>query len=99
MKNDIPEMTSLSCSAHTLQLAIKDAFKEALEVVKTLNKNHRIVQFFKKSQPGLKLLHATQQKSGNPELNLKQKVATRWNSEWISTERLIQVQQDLKLGK
>jgi hypothetical protein len=96
---ELPNMVSLGCSAHLLQLAIKDAFSDSPLVTETLDKNHRIIQFFKKSNVAMKLLHAAQHKSSNPPLNLKQKVSTRWNSEWISTERLLEVKADLRCGK
>lgn len=79
-----------TCFAHTLQLVVKDGFKQIGAVKKVLAKVPTIVSYVRKSQIATELLEG--------ERKLQRKNATRWNSEVKSIKSILKVPEDkLKL--
>ena len=72
-----------SCFAHSLQLVVKDGFKNAGTINKVLVKAAKIVTHVRKS------IKATEALEG--ERRLQAKVATRWNSELKSIRSILSV--------
>ena len=75
-----------TCFAHTLQLVIKDGFKEIGTVSNILAKVGTIVAHARRSQ------HATEILEGERRLQLKN--STRWNSELRSIKSILRVPED-----
>ena len=86
------------CCAHTIQLAIKDAFSECPNIQKMIAKCQKIVKFFKKSGPAMRKLTTAQQLLRLPELKLLQNVKTRWNSEFYMVYRVFELKEPLLLA-
>ena len=74
------------CFAHTLQLIIKDGFKQANAIVKVLKKASSIVSFVKKSTIATELLES--------EKSLKKDNATRWNSQLMMIKSILRIPED-----
>lgn len=72
-----------SCFAHTIQLVVKDGFKNAKAINKVLAKAASIVSYVRKSVNASEILEG--------ERRLQAKVATRWNSELKSIRSLMRV--------
>lgn len=84
----IPEHDA--CFAHTLQLVIKDGFKEIGAVNSVLAKVAKIVAHVRRSQNATEILEG--------ERRLQPKNATRWNSEVRSIKSILRVPEEkLKL--
>ena len=75
-----------TCFAHTLQLVVKDGFKEVGAVSNVLTKAAKIVSFVRRS------IHASEILEG--ERRLQAKVDTRWNSELRSIQSILRVPED-----
>jgi hypothetical protein len=87
---------SLRCVAHTIQLAIKDAFKNCPRIQDLVDKCKSIVKYFKKSGPAMNiLLNIQSAHRGENVLKLLQDVATRWNSEFFMIYRLLEIKQPM----
>ena len=87
---------SLRCVAHTIQLAIKDAFKNCPRIQDLVDKCKSIVKYFKKSGPAMNiLLNIQSAHRGENVLKLLQYVATRWNSEFFMIYRLLELKQPM----
>ena len=89
---------SISCSAHTIQLAIKDSFTECSYVSEMVKKCEKIVKYFKKSGPAMLILTKAQQQLNCKELKLLQNVKTRWNSEFYMIHRVYEMKEPLVLA-
>ena len=70
-----------SCFAHTIQLVVKDGFKNAEANNKVLSKRASIVSYVRKSVNTSEILES--------ERRLQAKVATKWNSELKSIQSLM----------
>ena len=88
----------LRCSAHCIQLAIQDSFSDCSNVSELVKKCQRIVQFFKKSGPGMTVLRKAQAQLNMKELSLLQNVKTRWNSEFYMIYRVFELKEPLILA-
>ena len=86
----------MRCVAHTIQLAIKDAFKNCPRIQDLVDKCKSIVKYFKKSGPAMNiLLNIQSAHRGENVLKLLQDVATRWNSEFFMIYRLLEIKQPM----
>lgn len=85
----------ISCFAHTLQLAIKDAKKETSGLNNVCTKGRAIVGHFRKSSTARAKLLSYQIRCGAKANKLIQDVETRWNSEYDMLERLVEQRQPL----
>lgn len=88
---NIPERVdwiSVACFAHTLQLAINDAFK--LFVYKVISAAGKLVRHFNHSTVACKALEAKQEQMQLPKHKLIQSCKTRWNSVFDMFERLLE---------
>ena len=56
-KLNFPELEGIRCAAHTIQLAIKNAFQDVVEIADFKTKMERIVKYLKKSNVGGKILN------------------------------------------
>ena len=82
--NDLSSVTDhMPCFAHTLQLVIKDGFKQAGNITKVLCKVSTIVSFSKKSTLAAEVLEA--------EKRLKTANATRWNSQLQTIRSVLRI--------
>jgi hypothetical protein len=87
---------SLRCIAHSIQLSIKDAFKNSLKIQELVNKCKSIVKYFKKSGPAMNtLINIQSLKRGTNVLKLLQDVSTRLNSEFYMIYRILELKQPL----
>lgn len=79
---------SMSCFAHSINLAVQHSLSEIGDIV---GKVKAIVEFFKRSAAGLTKLQDMQKQMNLPVLNLKQECPTRWNSCYDMLDRIIKV--------
>ena len=82
----------VSCFAHTLQLCVNDGIQQA-NVSRALAAGKRLVSHFSHSVVATQAL-IEQQRRINPDkkpVKLMQDVATRWNSSFIMTKRLLEL--------
>ena len=75
-----------SCFAHTLQLVVKDGLKEIGSLKRVLQKGAKIVGYVRKSQKATEILEG--------ERRLQPKNDTRWNSQLISINSIVNVPED-----
>jgi len=87
--NKLPQLMSLSCFDHTLQLAVNDAVKHCTALDETVKKAKSITTYFKHSSINTKKLVDFENQMGLPVLKLKQECPTRWNSRYDMLERLV----------
>ena len=80
---------SVSCAAHTLQLAIKDALDTVGKFTDMIKKSSKIVQHFHHSNLATFALLEAQKQYKLPELKLIQSCPTRWNSTFSMCDRLV----------
>ena len=81
----------ISCSAHTLQLCVREAFKSD-EVSALMSKLSRIVSGFNASTLRTDILRDLQRISGSDRiLALKKDVCIRWDSQFMMLERLLRL--------
>lgn len=71
---------SIRCCAHTIQLAINDSLSDCDKITALIQKCQRIVQYLKKSGPGMRILRKAPTSCGKEKLSLLQNIKTRWNS-------------------
>jgi hypothetical protein len=88
---------SIRCSAHTLQLAIQDAFEEQEIINGILAKCRSIVTHFKHSSQSYAKLSNIQKLHNFKQHKLIQEVSTRWNSTYYMIERLYEQKSALSL--
>ncbi|XP_064464290.1 zinc finger BED domain-containing protein 4-like [Ornithodoros turicata] len=82
-----------SCMAHTLQLVISDA-KDCTRGIQDLCKKARaVVGHYKHSTQAHGRLDEYRRKSGKAPLHVKQDVETRWNSEFLMLDRLLELKE------
>jgi hypothetical protein len=74
------ELSSVSCFAHTLQLALHYAILTQPSVADLVRVSRKIVGHFRHSLSASSRLHAIQEKLGIPKQKLHRDVATRWYS-------------------
>lgn len=79
----------VECFAHTLQLAVKDAWKSNLEAEPLMTKCRNIVTFFHSSTVAAVKLRQLSPGTGK---RLKQDVVTRWNSTVIMLKSLLDLE-------
>ncbi|XP_054288071.1 E3 SUMO-protein ligase ZBED1-like [Macrosteles quadrilineatus] len=82
--------THITCFAHTLQLALKDAKKNTTGMMSMLSAARSIVGHYKRSSSAQQRLHSYQKNLGKKEVELVQDCETRWNSEYQMLSRLVQ---------
>lgn len=83
-------LPSVSCFAHTLQLALHDAILTQPSVSELITLSRKIVGHFRHSSSATSSLHAIQEQLGLPKHQLHQDVVTRWNSTYHMLDRLIE---------
>ena len=76
----------IPCFAHTIQLVIKDGFKEVHNIAKVLKKASTIVSFVKKSTIAADLLES--------EKCLRSANITRWNSQLLMLRSILRIPED-----
>lgn len=81
---------SVSCFAHTLQLAINRGLDNVDEIKNVITRCSKIVGHFKHSSRASTLLRETQNQFNVPNHALMQKTVTRWNSTYFMINRLIE---------
>ncbi|XP_036142123.1 zinc finger BED domain-containing protein RICESLEEPER 3-like [Monomorium pharaonis] len=74
---------SIKCSAHILQLAVKDALTAVSEFEQVTTKGRSTVSHFQKSNVASKALSERQKQQNLKQKCLKQSVETRWDSEFF----------------
>lgn len=79
---------SIKCSAHILQLAVKDALAVVPEFGEVCTKGRSTVRHFRKSNVASKALSERQKQQNLKQKRLKQSVETRWDSEFFMCESL-----------
>lgn len=88
------EENHFPCFAHTLNLILQDALKNAKELI---DKIKRIVSFFKRSSSGLEKLYSVQKNNlGLEPKKFIQEVPTRWNSTFYMIQRFFELQDAIK---
>lgn len=85
-----PYKNNLGCTAHTLQLVIKDSLFSQKIVSEACSKARRIVGHFKHSLQATKLLKDFQLKNDLTTHRLIQDEPTRWDSTYLMLERLVE---------
>lgn len=81
----------VQCFAHTLQLCITDAKKEAQRFLQLCAKARAIVGHYKRSTRARARLQEMQKNMGIEPLEVMQDVPTRWNSEHAMMSRLLEL--------
>ncbi|XP_024886716.1 zinc finger BED domain-containing protein 1-like, partial [Temnothorax curvispinosus] len=81
--------SSSSCAAHTINLAVRDALKED-NISIVLAKKIKIVSHFHHSVIASQALAKKQEQLGLPQRKLIQSVRTRWNTDLLMAERLVE---------
>lgn len=81
----------VQCFAHTLQLCITDAKKEAQRFFELCAKARAIVGHYKRSTRARARLQEMQKNMGIEPLEVMQDVPTRWNSEHAMMSRLLEL--------
>ena len=74
---------SIKCTAHTIQLAIREPLNKNEIIANIIIKCQQMVKYFEKSGPVMNLLVKAQNQLGIRELKLLQNVKTRWNSDFF----------------
>ncbi|XP_069694254.1 zinc finger BED domain-containing protein 6-like [Periplaneta americana] len=80
------------CFAHTLNLFVDSGLTCIRDITMKVK---RIVELFKRSPQASEKLRKTQQQLGEPVLNLKQDVITRWNFTYDMLENIVAVKNSL----
>jgi len=86
---NVTEKNDLTCSAHTLQLAVNNGLKYE-KIEKLIELSSKIVGHFKHSNLATQCLKAKQDQLGLPTECLIQSCKTRWNSVFMMLDRLYQ---------
>lgn len=84
---NITEKNFLTCSAHTLQLAINNGLKYD-KIEQLIQLSNKIVGHFKHSNVATQCLKTKQEQLGLPTECLIQSCITRWNSVFMMLDRL-----------
>jgi hypothetical protein len=80
------------CLAHTIQLVIEDAIESQRAIIDTLAVARNLVRYFKKSGPASEFLASVQHQASIPRPKVViQDVCTRWDSELLMLERLVEL--------
>lgn len=82
-----------SCFAHTLQLSISDAFAETPTATAVCKKARAIVGHYKHSPSASHKLETLMDQLKGHKLRLIQDVPTRWNSQYLMLERLLDMKE------
>lgn len=83
------------CFSHTLQLVIKDAFRNNKLITDLFNKVRRIITHFKSSFTSAQKLRKIQEKIKKPHLRLIQDIVTRWNSSYYMIKRFLLMKDEI----
>lgn len=89
-QSEIFENTTIGCAAHTLQLAINNAFNKVKNFEKTIAGAARVVGHFKRSYKATNGLKLKQSEMNLPPHKLIQYCVTRWNSVSDMFSRLLE---------
>jgi len=84
------DLPSVSCFAHTLQLALHDGILCQPSVAELITSARKIVGHFRHSSSATSRFHAIQEDLGMPKHQLQQDVVTRWNSTYHMLDRLLE---------
>ena len=86
----------IRCSAHTLQLCIKDALGSSAAIMNAIGAARHLVSYFRQSSKAMAALCTAQQNqtqtTSDKTTNLLLDVSTRWNSTYAMIKRLCQLQ-------
>ncbi|XP_053571558.1 uncharacterized protein LOC128661312 [Bombina bombina] len=88
-------LPSISCVAHTLQLAVSEGLLSQCSISDAVGVGRRIVGHFKHSNLAYSRLQDIQIQLGQPIKRLQQDVQTRWNSTFYMLQSLIEQKQAL----
>ena len=80
---------SIGCAAHLLQLAVNMGLEDVSSMQKAPAPARPLVGHFKKSTVSSSFLQQRQRAAGHPELQLISDGATRWNSTYEMSRRLL----------
>lgn len=83
-------LQSLSCVAHTLQLAVSEGLLSQRSITEAVGVGRKIVGHFKHSNLAYSRLQDIQIQLGQPIKRLQQDVQTRWNSTFYMLQSLIE---------
>lgn len=86
----LANLNHISCTAHTLQLVIKETFLGQKSIADACAKARRIVGHFRHSISASKLLKNYQETNKLPVHRLIQDEPTRWNSTYLMLNRLLE---------
>lgn len=95
---NISTFNDVSCTAHTLQLVIKDGFLGNARISNLISKCKKLVGNFKHSAKNTKILRRCQKQMGIPEHRLIQDEPTRWNSTLHMLQRLLEQKKALVMA-
>ena len=88
---------TFGCVIHTVQNAIKDAFKNTPGVKKVVVKAKKLTKHFRKSPKASNYMKSACEKSGHQFTRMKTSIEIRWNSEHDALERLLHHQECVEL--
>ncbi|CAL9696627.1 unnamed protein product [Knipowitschia caucasica] len=91
---DILRWNHVSCFAHIVNLIVRSATQQP-EMQEIIKKVKSITEFTRRSTVATAKLREMQQQMGQPQLILKQDVATRWNSTYYMLKRITEVKEPL----
>lgn len=88
MKAENPHIIWLWCTAHKLQLCLKEAFSENKEIEAFIDRIMNVTKIIRRTRKLSKYFHDIQERSDLTALNLKYKIITRWRVLYEALERV-----------